>query len=115
MIIYLKGGLGNQLFQIFAGISYSINNKTDFLISDLHYVNQNNKVTIRDTYWKNILKSLKNKVTKQDKDDTYYVYKETKFEYVPIPKNYKNLWLEGYFQSHRYFSVNPSGFDRYIS
>lgn len=106
MIIYLKGGLGNQLFQIFTGISYSINYKKNFLISDLHYYNQNNKITIRGTYWKNILKNLKNKITQKDRDDSYFVYKETKFEYVPIPKTDKTIWLEGYFQSYRYFSDN---------
>ena len=30
--IEIMGGLGNQLFQIFTGISYSIDNKTQFKI-----------------------------------------------------------------------------------
>jgi hypothetical protein len=106
MIIYLRGGLGNQLFQIFTGISYSINYKKDFLISDLHYSNQDDKTTKRETYLKNIFKTLRNKVTKKDKDHNFFTYKENKFEYAPIPDNNKDLWLIGYFQSYRYFSDN---------
>lgn len=106
MIIYLRGGLGNQLFQIFTGISYSINYKKDFLISDLHYSNQDDKTTKRETYWKNIFKILRNKITKKDKDENFFTYKENRFEYVPIPDINKDLWLIGYFQSYRYFSSN---------
>ena len=50
----LMGGLGNQLFQIFATISYAMQSKQPFNFLD--------KKTLvnRPTYWNNFLMYLKN-------------------------------------------------------
>ena len=64
--VYLQGGLGNQLFQIFACISYAIEHKITF---QLPLYNQNSKNPVspytthshiyrRPTYWSNFLSSL---------------------------------------------------------
>ena len=53
---FLKGGLGNQLFQIFAIIAYGLDNKFPFkfLKSDTAP-----SITPRHTYWINFLMSLR--------------------------------------------------------
>ena len=51
----LVGGLGNQLFQIFTTIAYSIENNIPFVFN-----NKKNTLgmTYRETYWNTFLKSL---------------------------------------------------------
>lgn len=103
IIIYLKGGLGNQLFQIFAGISYSKNYQQDFFICDSFFKNVDAKTTPRNTYWDTFLKHFKNKVLNIEKDDSFKTIKEIGFEYNEFPKYLGNTWLNGYFQSYKYF------------
>ena len=92
----LKGGLGNQLFQIFNLISYSFSNKIDFFfkpqISDEK----------RPFYWNNFLKTLKPYIKSVD---TRKIYKEQKFHYTEIPFN-DHFYFDGYFQSYKYFQSN---------
>ena len=63
--VYLQGGLGNQLFQIFTCISYALRYKFEF---KLPLYNQNEKIAkgptgcLRPTYWDNLLTNLKNHV-----------------------------------------------------
>ena len=52
----LKGGLGNQLFQIFAVIAYSLRNKKNFKFL---YSKQVESITPRPSYWDSFLTSLK--------------------------------------------------------
>ena len=59
--IYLQGGLGNQLFQIFTCISYAMKHNIEF---KLPLYNQNQKISVsptgapRPTYWDSIFSSL---------------------------------------------------------
>ena len=48
----LMGGLGNQLFQIFATISYAIKSKNKFEFLNLDKLGSGS-TTIRSTYWNN--------------------------------------------------------------
>ena len=55
--VHLMGGLGNQLFQIFATIAYSLNNRIPFLLPQ--YKKTNEAPYRQITYWNNFMKSLK--------------------------------------------------------
>ncbi len=106
IIIYLKGGLGNQLFQIFAGISYSINSKKEYYICDKFYRNIDSKTTQRTTYWNSFFKNLKNKIKNIEKDNSFITIKENGFEFKEFQNYLGNTWLNGYFQSYKYFNNN---------
>jgi len=101
--IILQGGLGNQLFQIFAALSYSITyNKILKLPFHLESWDK------RNTYWKNMLKSECLKSILYDNKNTIIAYKEYKepgFEYFEIPEM-EEFIFNGYFQSYKYFEKN---------
>jgi hypothetical protein len=91
------GGLGNQLFQIFATISYAIKHKQSF--SFLYTTTLGN----RQTYWSNFLVSLRN-FTTHLRPQLFHI-KETGFHYEELPEPSQNAHtsLYGYFQSYKYF------------
>ena len=108
----LKGGLGNQLFQIFTLISHSIRNSKSFIFPYSEYIHGHD--TKRPTYWNSFLTHLKNYTTGNGKfDDITHVnellllkhpiYKEKSFNYIPIENNIDNVLFDGYFQSYKYF------------
>jgi hypothetical protein len=97
----LNGGLGNQLFQIFNLINYSLSNKIEFYFNP-----QNQKKNERPFYWNNFLKSLKPFI-KSIK--IQHSYKEQNFNYIEHPtyETINNSFkFEGYFQSYKYFISN---------
>jgi hypothetical protein len=107
----LKGGLGNQLFQIFTTISYAINNNDSFFfINKKQLGNGENGSTIRYTYWDTFLQGLLAVIK-----DEFEIRKETninfiiekRFEYDELPSLYNKVnktMLVGYFQSPAYFN-----------
>lgn len=98
--VNIKGGLGNQLFQIYALMAYCIeyNKQYTFLYNDKLTIG-----TTRPTYWNNLLINLK-KFTTTDKN-IYKLpyYNEISFSYNKIPHNKNAIVLNGYFQSYKYF------------
>jgi len=107
----LMGGLGNQLFQLFATIAYAIRHGHDFVFpyTDVLVAGKS-----RNTYWETFLNSLK-QYTTYNSD-----YRLTNTELANFPEircpfhNYQNIpvvgndntvcaRLFGYFQSHKYF------------
>lgn len=99
--IYLQGGLGNQLFQIFALISYSLEHKIPFLLPEkLYDLNRN-------TYWDTLFKHL-HKFVKKQTYDTYNILTEPYFHYNKIKEVNNDTLLMGYFQSYKYFINNYS-------
>jgi hypothetical protein len=105
----LMGGLGNQLFQIFATISYSIQSKNPFVFLNVHKLG-GGLTTIRYTYWNSFLYNLKPFLINELPSGTQVV-KEDGFVYNNIPLNklmQKNIMLYGYFQSYKYFKNNYS-------
>lgn len=96
----LMGGLGNQLFQIFTAISYAI-------LSENNYKFTNTVVLFggtRHTYWDSFLSELKKNTT--DMFPPLTCIKETSFEHHDIDLDEirgKNIILNGYFQSYKYF------------
>lgn len=105
--VEIMGGLGNQLFQIFTGISYSIDNKTAFKIkfNKADLISPVDGISKRPTYWDNFLSSVR--------DFTYterlmlHVFREREaFKYNKIPSVAEDFILFGYYQSYLYFDNN---------
>lgn len=95
---FIQGGLGNQLFQIAAGYSHSLEVSSSFALSlgQHHLPLQGSNISVyRDTIFK--------KIKFQNLDlSKLLLYKEPKFSFSEIPK-LDNLLLFGYFQSEKYF------------
>jgi len=95
----LKGGLGNQMFQIAAGLSKAKDLNTEFFINyDItHYGQQGKKpYTYRDNFYSKI--NHNNYIPE-------FVYGEPHFSYSPLPDK-KDMVIDGYFQTEKYFKHN---------
>jgi hypothetical protein len=93
----LMGGLGNQLFQIFATIAYSLesNNTFRFLRKE--------RLGNRMTAWNTLLQGLQPILVNQLPTNVVVV-REPEFAYNQIPAMpSKHVCLFGYFQSEKYF------------
>lgn len=110
----LSGGLGNQLFQIFATLAYSIKYNTSVMFE------YNNETTsymtpegakMRHTYWNTFFVHMINLTTyslsPQSMIDisSFFPFQEPRFNYVELPEEIskRNMKLVGYFQSYKYF------------
>jgi hypothetical protein len=96
--IELMGGLGNQLFQVFTLIGYSLQSKLPFYFQDKHLsIGWRKKM-----YWDTLLSSFRPSLINTQ---TNLVWRESNFHYTQIPfLGYKdNIKLLGYFQSYKYF------------
>lgn len=98
----LMGGLGNQLFQIFATISYAIKAKNDYCFLNLKTLGGGG-CTQRTTFWDTIFSKLQPVLL--DELPQMIVIKEDGFAFkelpVPMMKN-RNVCIHGYFQSYKY-------------
>ena len=99
LTIEIMGGLGNQLFQIFTVISYSLTNNISY-----YFENKGISIGIRKIYyWDNIFKSLKSFI--KPVINTAIIH-ESGFHYTPIvlpDSKINNYKLFGYYQSPNYF------------
>jgi hypothetical protein len=97
--LLLKGGLGNQLFQIFTLISYSMRENENYLLPYFSFCKRKN------TYWDTLLKNLKENIIDYNNIEYNNKYSEKKFNYnkLEIFDKKSNLLLDGYFQSYKYF------------
>jgi len=96
---HIMGGLGNQLFQIYTTIAYSLKNNIPF-----YFLNNNETsgITKRSTYWNSFLQSLH--FSLQHSNPESVILREKAFEYNELsPIKNKNILLVGYFQSYKYF------------
>jgi hypothetical protein len=102
------GGLGNQLFQIFATLAYSIRYKRKMVLP----YNEVLMVGIhRPTYWETLLSSIKkfttyNKENNLTNDELTLLskYNEPYHHYYKIPNFFEDQFIiYGYFQSYKYF------------
>ena len=105
----LMGGLGNQMFQIFATISYAIKSKNQF-----KFLNQESlgggSTTIRYTFWKSFFSNLKPFLI-SDMPSYLHIIRENGFPYNELAVNEmvnRNIMIYGYFQSYKYFQDNYS-------
>lgn len=98
----LKGGLGNQLFQIAAGISYAVDTSQEFVLSRplLRYWHASQGES-PGVYLNTIFSKIK--LYDYTPDNTYT---EPEFQFNSIPDNLTDCVLNGYFQSYKYFDHN---------
>lgn len=104
--IEIMGGLGNQLFQIFCLLSYSLTYKIPFYLEDKPTTRKD-----RPFYWDNVLQSLKPFLKEPV---NVPIYKERQFHYSPIPYLEYPFKLFGYFQSYKYFKENEDSIIRLL-
>ena len=102
---YLMGGLGNQIFQIFATISCAINTKKKFTFQKNLSMQG---ITKRHTYWENFFARLQ-PFLNNDSTPPRNV-SENGFNYDPTvlenASKSENTVLFGYFQNEKYFKEN---------
>lgn len=105
--IEIMGGLGNQLFQIFTGISYAIDNKTPFKIkfNKADLISPVDGISKRPTYWDNFLNSIRGFTYTERPMLPVFSEKEA-FKYNKIHIVSEEFILFGYFQSYLYFENN---------
>ena len=102
----LAGGLGNQLFQIFATISHAIDSKNSFYFSNVDSLGGDG-CTKRPTYWNSFFARLKPFLV--NSFPVLSIVRESGFHYTKIPVHYlvdRNVCLHGYYQSYKYFEHN---------
>lgn len=103
----LMGGLGNQIFQIFATISYGIKSGNQFKFLSLHKLG-GGTTTTRYTFWESFFSNLKPFLI-TELPLNVEVIRENGFPYNVIPNSKlvkKDIMLFGYFQSYKYFQNN---------
>ena len=76
--VHLMGGLGNQLFQIFATIAYSLNNRIPFLLPQ--YKKTNEAPYRQITYWNNF-----------DSENNEHSFDSISFESITISPDSKKM------------------------
>ena len=96
----LMGGLGNQLFQIFATIAYALKNGHTFKFPDSKL-----DKTDRPVYWSTLLSSLIDNTIGSPPPLLSLIYNESGFQYQEIPAiaNTESINISGYYQSYKYF------------
>jgi len=100
-------GLGNQLFKVFAGISYALDHNYDYLLVNcINIQKTNNPTSFRVTYFDNIFKNLNDKVSFDEYDNSFVILKEKSFEYNKLEKKDGKIWFQGYYQTPKYFIHN---------
>lgn len=112
--IEIMGGLGNQLFQIFALLAYSLRNKTPFYFSAQAIAHGARKKTYWDTLFLQNLAPLVKPTPNSNTPHTQHIYRESDFHYQPIPNTEQSLKLFGYFQSYKYFADHQENIYRLI-
>ena len=101
--VKLQGGLGNYLFQIASAYSYGLKHgkKPIFTTNDSLVIHKS--IT---NYNENILSNVE--LIPNKKTSSYKVYTEPAFSYFEIPEIKNSVYLNGYFQSEKYFKEYES-------
>jgi FkbM family methyltransferase len=101
----ILGRLGNQMFQIATAYSFAIDNNCSTKVSTKNGVFQSLTGEVSDPY---IYKdSIFSKIEFIQEASNYDIWKEPSFKYTPISYKFENnLYLEGHFQSEKYFVHN---------
>jgi hypothetical protein len=102
--IELNGGLGNQLFQIFTVIAFSLKHSKSFFFFNNYLLADK----YRYTYWNTFLTALKPFLRDENQTqlvNNAFIYKELSFTYDSNIDNctFENIVFAGYFQSYLYF------------
>jgi hypothetical protein len=96
--VKLIGGLGNIMFQIACGYAYALKHdkKSFFTTNDSIVVHKN-----ANTYKESVLSNVELLPTKDIGIST--VFNENGFHFTEIPAIDENVYMNGYFQSEKYF------------
>jgi hypothetical protein len=103
------GGLGNQIFQIFATISYAIKSRNQFKFLNLTTLG-GGSTTVRHTFWETFFSNMKPFLI-SELPQPIHVIREKGFPYNELSVREmvnKNVMIYGYFQSYKYFQENYS-------
>ena len=103
------GGLGNQIFQIFATISYAIKSRNKFEFLNLTTLGAGS-TTIRYTFWESFFNKLKPFLI-SELPDPIHIIRENVYPYNELSvleMQNTNVMIYGYFQSYKYFQENYS-------
>ena len=103
----LMGGLGNQIFQIFATISYAIKSKNRFQFLNLTTLGAGS-TTVRYTFWESFFSNMKPFLI-SELPQPIHVIREKGFPYNELSVREmvnRNVMIYGYFQSYKYFQEN---------
>ena len=103
----LMGGLGNQIFQIFATISYAIKSRNQFKFINVPTLG-GGSTTIRNTFWQSFFTKLKPFLI-HNIPENIHVIREKDFTFNELPISEiigRNCLIYGYFQSYKYFNEN---------
>jgi len=119
------GGLGNQIFQIFATISYSMKVGIPFGFLNVETLG-GGTITQRNTFWNSFFSKLSPFLIEKMPTD-YHLLRETQFNYMEIPiiddenanenksqNANEDIILYGYYQSYKYFKENESAIFKMI-
>ena len=119
----IKGGLGNQLFQIYASTAYAFLNKHSIIFP---YQANDSDCTYRPTYWDSFLFALRRHTNYDEDIDKinekleelckYPILEWNQHHHIKIPDlppDVDNIVLDGYFQSYKYF--NGSDGERFLN
>ena len=105
----LMGGLGNQIFQIFATISYAIKSRNQITFLNLTTLG-GGSTTVRHTFWETFFSTMKPFLI-TELPQPIHVIREKGFPYNELPiyeMINRNVMIYGYFQSYKYFQENYS-------
>jgi hypothetical protein len=100
----LMGGLGNQIFQIFATISYAIKTRNKFEFLNFKTLGGGSTI-IRYTFWESFFYNLKPFLI-SELPQPIHVIREKEYPYNELPiyeMVNRNVIIYGYFQSYKYF------------
>ena len=103
----LMGGLGNQIFQIFATISYAIKSRNQFKFLNLTTLG-GGSTTVRYTFWETFFSNMKPFLI-SELPQPIHVIREKGFPYNELSVREmvnRNVMIYGYFQSYKYFQEN---------
>jgi hypothetical protein len=103
----LMGGLGNQIFQIFATISYAIKSRNQFKFHNISTLG-GGSTTIRNTFWNSFFSRLKPFLI-DNIPKSIHVIREKNFTFNELPIYEMvagDCLIYGYFQSYKYFHDN---------
>lgn len=125
VVCILKGGLGNQLFQIYASTAYAFNNKHAVLFPYQTEMGEGG-CTRRAAYWDTFFLTIRRSTTyhedpKRVSDANHIINTQPRMQWnqhhhIPIPvlpTGVNTVVLDGYFQSYKYF--NASDGERYLN